>query len=278
MKLKIIFICLIVVTGLCPSCYAKYQDDESDLTYYGYRYDNSVCGRWLSRDPIDEKGGANVYASMANDRVNKMDFLGLFIELWYGNHTVTPYIFHSKLWLITDDVHLLNQPRYHFNRAISKTEIVPDSFVGPCQMGALSIGAGPDKSRFDLTASFNRPRDVSKQLFHPTLVTTFPDFGQALRFLSRVDLQNRVMNWNFDNTMLMYSLLPGDSYTDATWNQFNSNSYVSGILGSFGFSKPQPGGIAPGYSKPVPNFVFKMVFSSDEALRQVWRQYYPGLL
>ena len=34
----------------------KYQDDESDLIYYGYRYYNGSTGRWLSRDPINEKG------------------------------------------------------------------------------------------------------------------------------------------------------------------------------------------------------------------------------
>jgi RHS repeat-associated protein len=35
----------------------KYQDDESDLLYYGYRYYNPSTGRWISRDPIGEKGG-----------------------------------------------------------------------------------------------------------------------------------------------------------------------------------------------------------------------------
>jgi RHS repeat-associated protein len=34
----------------------KYDDDESDLLYYGYRYYNPSTGRWLSRDPIDEPG------------------------------------------------------------------------------------------------------------------------------------------------------------------------------------------------------------------------------
>jgi RHS repeat-associated protein len=34
----------------------KYQDDETDLLYYGYRYYNASTGRWLSRDPIDEPG------------------------------------------------------------------------------------------------------------------------------------------------------------------------------------------------------------------------------
>lgn len=34
----------------------KFQDDESDLLYYGYRYCCSSDGGWLSRDPIAELG------------------------------------------------------------------------------------------------------------------------------------------------------------------------------------------------------------------------------
>src|SRR6266403_1857079 len=35
----------------------KYQDDETDLLYYGYRYYNASTGRWISRDPVGESGG-----------------------------------------------------------------------------------------------------------------------------------------------------------------------------------------------------------------------------
>jgi RHS repeat-associated protein len=34
----------------------KYQDDESDLLYYGYRYYKPSTGTWVSRDPINERG------------------------------------------------------------------------------------------------------------------------------------------------------------------------------------------------------------------------------
>jgi hypothetical protein len=34
----------------------KYQDDETGLLYYGYRYYQPVTGRWINRDPIGEKG------------------------------------------------------------------------------------------------------------------------------------------------------------------------------------------------------------------------------
>ncbi|HWQ92306.1 MAG TPA: RHS repeat-associated core domain-containing protein [Clostridia bacterium] len=55
----------------------KYQDDETDLAYYGRRYLNAFTGCWLSRDPIAEKGGLNLYWLLANDPVNFVDLHGL---------------------------------------------------------------------------------------------------------------------------------------------------------------------------------------------------------
>jgi RHS repeat-associated protein len=55
----------------------KYRDDEADLLYYGYRYSNPFTGRWLSRDPIQEHGGFNLYAFSMNSPLNILDILGL---------------------------------------------------------------------------------------------------------------------------------------------------------------------------------------------------------
>jgi len=38
----------------------KFQDDETDLLYYGYRFYNQSLGRWPKRDPLEEKGGKNL--------------------------------------------------------------------------------------------------------------------------------------------------------------------------------------------------------------------------
>jgi len=54
----------------------KYQDDESDMLYYGYRYYNPSTGRWLSRDPIGENGGLNIYAFVGNGPLDATDSLG----------------------------------------------------------------------------------------------------------------------------------------------------------------------------------------------------------
>ena len=44
---------------------------------YGFRYYQPLTGRWLSRDPIGESGGVNLYGFVGNDGVNSIDRLGL---------------------------------------------------------------------------------------------------------------------------------------------------------------------------------------------------------
>ncbi len=77
----------------------KYQDDETDLLYHGYRYYNASTGRWLSRDPKGEEAfrrwagrevlpkarsrpprtlqGGVEYPFASNDPHNGVDVLGL---------------------------------------------------------------------------------------------------------------------------------------------------------------------------------------------------------
>ena len=71
----------------------KYQDDETGLLYYGYRYYNASTGRWLSRDPINELGANTIYdfdldtlnspeesplyGFCQNDSINSSDVFGL---------------------------------------------------------------------------------------------------------------------------------------------------------------------------------------------------------
>jgi len=58
----------------------KYQDAETDLLYYGYRYYSASTGRWLSRDFIEEDGGFNLYGFVNSNPANSTDSLGLVIE------------------------------------------------------------------------------------------------------------------------------------------------------------------------------------------------------
>ncbi|MEI6782710.1 MAG: RHS repeat-associated core domain-containing protein [Verrucomicrobiota bacterium] len=55
----------------------KYQDDENDLIYYGYRYYNADTGRWLSRDPLRTEASPNLYLFCSNRGPYRYDLLGL---------------------------------------------------------------------------------------------------------------------------------------------------------------------------------------------------------
>ncbi len=55
----------------------KCFDSETDLYYYGFRYYNPETGRWINRDPSEEKGGLNLYGFVQNNPYNNFDFLGM---------------------------------------------------------------------------------------------------------------------------------------------------------------------------------------------------------
>jgi RHS repeat-associated protein len=57
----------------------KYQDDETDLLYYGYRYYDAGTGRWLSTDPAGKKGGANLFVFVRNTPTTSVDYLGMYV-------------------------------------------------------------------------------------------------------------------------------------------------------------------------------------------------------
>jgi RHS repeat-associated protein len=53
--------------------------EGTGLYYYGFRYYQPETGRWLSRDPIEEKGGLNIYSMLNNSQVSQVDVLGLIV-------------------------------------------------------------------------------------------------------------------------------------------------------------------------------------------------------
>ncbi|HEY5910877.1 MAG TPA: RHS repeat-associated core domain-containing protein [Verrucomicrobiae bacterium] len=55
----------------------KYQDDETGLLYYGYRYYSVSTGRWVSRDPLEESGGRNLHCFVGNSPTTSTDSSGL---------------------------------------------------------------------------------------------------------------------------------------------------------------------------------------------------------
>jgi len=54
----------------------KQWDDETGLGYWGYRHYSPTLGRWISRDPIGERGGFNLYGYVGNCAVDAIDLFG----------------------------------------------------------------------------------------------------------------------------------------------------------------------------------------------------------
>ena len=62
----------------CPFRFAgAYLDEETRTYYFGYRHYDPRTKQWLTRDPIGEAGGLNLFAYANNDPINGIDVLGL---------------------------------------------------------------------------------------------------------------------------------------------------------------------------------------------------------
>ena len=60
-----------------------YQHAKSGLDMAAFRFYDPDLGRWLSRDPIGEAGGLNLYGYVENNRpLNSTDLLGLLAQIF----------------------------------------------------------------------------------------------------------------------------------------------------------------------------------------------------
>jgi RHS repeat-associated protein len=98
----------VMTTGVAASLpfgfSTKYEEKESGLYYYGFRYYNPSTGRWLSRDPIEERGGLSLYGVVENDTVNHIDRLGL----WRVEFQRAPGNFDGHADHLTVEAHLMS--------------------------------------------------------------------------------------------------------------------------------------------------------------------------
>ena len=75
----------------------EYMDDELGLIYYNYRHLNPHDGRWISRDPIKEQGGWNLYSYIYNSPTISNDIIGLYTVSYEVNLGVIGAPFYAKI-------------------------------------------------------------------------------------------------------------------------------------------------------------------------------------
>lgn len=114
----------------------KYQDKETGLYYYGYRYYQPVHGRWINRDPIRENGGYNLYGISENDPINMIDILGLkpfsVVLRTYVEHSY----FKESYWASRT----LGRGAYNVKELV-ETAMASVRVSGECQGGVISISS-----------------------------------------------------------------------------------------------------------------------------------------
>ncbi|UDQ99496.1 RHS repeat-associated core domain-containing protein [Lentisphaerota bacterium WC36G] len=75
---------------------SEYAEKETGLIYYNYRYYNPSTGKWLKRDPIQEKGGENIYGNSYNNPIVFYDILGLRTEMSLEDYLKKYFDAHPK--------------------------------------------------------------------------------------------------------------------------------------------------------------------------------------
>ncbi len=73
----------------------KYFDSETGFYYYGYRFYSPELMRWITRDPIGEAGGVNLYA-MCENMMHSYDALGL--SKYWDNYMNFDKYRTSEVW------------------------------------------------------------------------------------------------------------------------------------------------------------------------------------
>ena len=77
---------------------SEIYDDELGLVYYNYRHYSPSLGRFLSRDPIQEQGGLNLYAFVGNACSFKSDYVGWTISYEVLNRSIYGLTNHMPIF------------------------------------------------------------------------------------------------------------------------------------------------------------------------------------
>jgi RHS repeat-associated protein len=213
----------------------QYYDQETALNYNYFRDYDPAMGRYIESDPIGLKGGINPYGYVNGGPVMGSDPRGLLVEV-IGHPAAAPFgritnptSFHAALYLKPDDA-------------------CHCSGTWPLTLGAQPIGG-------KLVGAPNFPGDAFKnaqfqRVVKPPDGMSDCDFIRAL--ISAAASYENSLPYSFPNI----SLVPGaiDGFMEP--GQYNSNSFVSGVLGAVGATPPSiftsPLYQFPGYQNPIP--------------------------
>ena len=115
-----------------------------DLYYYGYRYYSPRLGRWITRDPIEEEGGENLYGFVKNQPISFCDIFGLACN-------VTSFSVKVEKWIVHWPSYGFGGRRYskqlkvEFKLEIDECSDKKDCSIRQYKKGLVKIGGGITK-------------------------------------------------------------------------------------------------------------------------------------
>ncbi len=129
----------------------QFEDIETGWLNYGYRYYIPALGRWPSKDPIEEKGGINLYGALGNDSVNGVDYLGLK-NLSFENCTCEvvarekeELINEARKWNLTSPPWSRNGRKVEGNECCTQAERLNNALMYKFSCWKITISGGTPK-------------------------------------------------------------------------------------------------------------------------------------
>ncbi len=175
--------------GVCPIGFqTKYCDPETGLVYFGHRYYSPTLGIFISRDPLQEKGGVNLYGYGKGCPL-AVDELGLFDVPTHGNITI------SAMTELNGKLGLTRAQYNDLLRGVCEGSSFPDTQTRIRLPPGCTLPIMQDIQRFDHFVDY--PADQAKKglKFASKKMGELNTAAIGLVWADYPRLNNGVMNW-----------------------------------------------------------------------------------
>lgn len=239
----------------------KYTDAETGLLYYGRRYYEPKLGRWLGRDPIEEKGGLHLYGFVGNNGVNRFDVLGMF-DWYYTNPDGSIGHYFPE---ITDSPDSTIRPQWREDRVETQFGYIHRDYVTPwATQNGWRTG--------NLVNPFNAQQEAANaastvETNITVSVFAAPNSG-GLSALTNAKLSEGIYNENFTGVD-GYTMVPGSLIDDGKTG-LRTAVFSNGTNNVQVFAGTSPGSLANWWANLTQAFGFtspQYVEGMDSAIR-----------